>query len=53
MNRYLLREALTWSVGKHTLRIGGELQHYNASGEINVFGTGTVILVSNLRHARL
>jgi hypothetical protein len=53
LNRYQARDALSWSLGKHTLRLGGEYQHYSASGEINVFGTGTVILVSNFGFADL
>jgi TonB-dependent receptor-like protein len=34
-------------IGKHALKVGGEFQHYTAHGEINVFGTGTVILTSD------
>ena len=47
LNRYQLRDAFSWTLGKHALRLGGELQHYAAHGIINVFGTGTVILVSD------
>ena len=47
LNRYQLREAFSWTLGKHALRLGDELQHYAAHGIINVFGTGTVILVSD------
>jgi hypothetical protein len=53
MNRYQVRDALSWSLGKHTLRLGGEFQHYTANGEINVFGTGTVILTSDFGFADL
>ncbi len=53
LNRYQVRDALSWSLGKHTLRLGGEFQHYAATGEINVFGTGTVILTSNFGFADL
>ena len=53
MNRYQVRDAYSWSLGKHTLRLGGEFQHYNANGEINVFGTGTVILTSDFGFADL
>jgi len=52
-NRYQVRDALSWSLGKHTLHIGGEFQHYLANGEINVFGTGTVILTSDFGFADL
>jgi hypothetical protein len=53
LNRYQVRDALSWSLGKHTLHIGGEFQHYLANGEINVFGTGTVILTSDFGFADL
>jgi hypothetical protein len=53
LNRYQAREALSWARGKHALRIGGEFQHYTANGEINVFGTGTVILTSDFGFADL
>lgn len=53
MNRYQARDGLSWSLGKHTLKLGGEFQHYAANGEINVFGTGTVILVSDFGFADL
>lgn len=53
LNRYQVRDAFTWSLGKHTLHFGGEFQHYTANGEINVFGTGTVILISDFGFADL
>jgi hypothetical protein len=53
LNRNQLRDAFSWSLGKHTLKLGGEFQHYTASGEINVFGTGTVILTSDFGFANL
>jgi Carboxypeptidase regulatory-like domain/TonB dependent receptor len=53
LERYEFRDALVWSLGKHTLRLGGEFQHYRANGEINVFGTGTIILTSNFGFADL
>jgi Carboxypeptidase regulatory-like domain/TonB dependent receptor len=53
LDRYQMRDALSWIVGKHSLSIGAEFQHYKASGEINVFGTGTVILVSDFGFADL
>ncbi|HZY74185.1 MAG TPA: TonB-dependent receptor, partial [Edaphobacter sp.] len=53
LQRYQLREALTWSLGRHTLRLGGEFQHYFARGEINVFGSGTAILTSDFGFADL
>jgi hypothetical protein len=53
LNRYQFRDAYSWSLGKHTLRLGGEFQHYTAYGLINVFGTGTVILTSDFGFADL
>jgi Carboxypeptidase regulatory-like domain/TonB dependent receptor len=53
LNRYQLREAFSWTLGKHALRLGGEFQRYSAHGIINVFGTGTVILVSDFGFADL
>lgn len=53
LERFQFRDALVWSLGKHTLRLGGEFQHYIANGHINVFGTGTVILTSNFGFADL
>jgi hypothetical protein len=53
LDRYQFRDAFSWVLGGHTLRLGGEFQHYTAHGEINVFGTGTVILTSNFGFADL
>jgi hypothetical protein len=53
LNRYQFRDAYSWTLGKHTLRLGGEFQHYTAHGLINVFGTGTVILTSDFGFADL
>jgi hypothetical protein len=53
LDRYQLRDAYTWTLGSHTLRLGAEFQHYTAHGEINVFGTGTVILASDFGFADL
>ncbi|MGA9463616.1 MAG: carboxypeptidase regulatory-like domain-containing protein [Terracidiphilus sp.] len=53
LDRNQLRDSFSWILGKHTLRLGGEFQHYTASGEINVFGSGTVILVSDFGFADL
>lgn len=53
LDRFQLRDSYGWTVGKHSLHFGGEFQHYTADGEINVFGTGTMILVSNFGFADL
>jgi hypothetical protein len=53
LNRNQVRDSLSWILGKHTLQLGGEFQHYTASGEINVFGSGTVVLVSDFGFADL
>jgi hypothetical protein len=47
LNRYQLRDAFSWTLGKHDLRMGAEYQHYNAFGIINPFGSGSVVLTSN------
>ena len=47
LNRYQVRDAYTMILGNHILHMGGEFQHYRATGEINVFGTGTIILTSD------
>lgn len=53
LNRYQVGDAYSWVAGKHTLRLGGEFQHYTAYGLINVFGTGTIILTSDFGFADL
>jgi hypothetical protein len=53
MNRYQFRDEYTSTLGNHTLHLGGEFQHYTASGEINVFGSGTVILTTDFGFADL
>ena len=47
MDRYQLRDGLTAAFGKHTVHAGAEFQHYRVNGLINVFGSGSVILVSD------
>lgn len=53
LDRYQFGDAYSWALGKHALRFGGEFQHYTAHGEINVFGTGTVILTTDFGFADL
>ncbi|WP_263374438.1 TonB-dependent receptor [Granulicella aggregans] len=53
LNREQLRDNFTISLGKHILHTGIEFQHYRNSGEINVFGTGTVILTTDFGFADL
>jgi len=53
LNRYQLGDEYSWTLGNHTLHLGAEFQHYSASGEINVFGTGTVILTTDFGFADL
>ncbi|WP_263378174.1 TonB-dependent receptor [Granulicella paludicola] len=47
MKRFQFRDAFTAAIGNHTLHAGAEFQHYHVNGLINVFGTGSVILVSD------
>jgi len=51
--RFQVRDGITMSLGKHALKLGGEIQHYIAHGIINPFGNGTVILVSDFGFADL
>lgn len=53
LNRNQVRDGLTMAFGKHALKVGGEFQHYTANGEINPFGNGTAILVSDFGFADL
>jgi Carboxypeptidase regulatory-like domain/TonB dependent receptor len=47
LNRYQIRDGFAWTLGKHTLHLGGEFQHYSANGIINPFGSGSVVLTSD------
>ncbi|HEY0703952.1 MAG TPA: carboxypeptidase regulatory-like domain-containing protein [Candidatus Acidoferrales bacterium] len=47
LNRYQIGDNFSWALGQHTLHFGGDYQRPTATGEINVFGSGTVFLTSN------
>lgn len=47
MQRWQFRDAFTALLGHHTLHAGAEFQHYHVNGLINVFGSGSIILVSD------
>jgi hypothetical protein len=47
LNRYQVGDNFSWAFGKHTLHIGADYQNPTATGEINVFGSGSVFLTSN------
>ena len=47
MQRWQFRDAFAAVLGQHTLHAGVEFQHYHVNGLINVFGTGSIILVSD------
>jgi carboxypeptidase family protein/TonB-dependent receptor-like protein len=53
MNRYQLEDNFTWAAGKHTLHFGGQYEYSNVFGEINVFGSGSIILTSDFGFANL
>jgi len=53
LNRYQVGDTFTWALGKHTLHLGGEYQYAKAFGEINVFGSGSIILTSDFGFADL
>jgi hypothetical protein len=53
LGRSQVRDGLAWAMGKHSLKLGGEFQHYTAHGIINPFGNGSIILVSDFGFADL
>ena len=53
LSRFQLRDAYTTEIGTHTLHAGVEFQPYRVAGAINVFGSGSVILVSDFAFADL
>ena len=53
MNRYQLEDNFTWAAGKHTLHFGGQYEYSNVFGEINVFGSGSIMLTSDFGFANL
>jgi len=53
LNRSQIRDGFAFGIGKHSLKVGAEFQHYTAHGIINPFGNGTEILVSDFGFADL
>jgi hypothetical protein len=53
LDRIQARDAFTTAIGRQTLHLGAEFQRYRATGLINVFGSGTVILASDFGFADL
>ena len=53
LNRYQVEDNFTWVNGKHTFHFGGQYEYSNVFGEINVFGSGSVILTADFGFANL
>jgi len=53
LNRNQARDGFALVLGKHSLKLGAEFQHYTAHGLINPFGNGTIILTSDFGFADL